>query len=68
MPSMSLIRCKNEALKNSISKASFSASKSENRQVTRFILLIISPHRLLCLIKIKIDGKPDGLFSGDIQS
>ena len=41
------IRCKNEALKNCTLKSSINASKSKNRQVIRFTVLI-SPHRLLC--------------------
>ena len=45
--SVSLMRCKNYVLKKHSSNALLSASKSENRQVTGFTILIF-PHRMLC--------------------
>ena len=60
MLSVSLIRCKNEALKKLQLK---SKKKNENMQVTRNTILI-SPHIDCC---VRINGLPDRLFSGDIQ-
>ena len=63
MLSVSLIRCKNEALKNlkkknCTSKALLSTPKEWNKQVTRFFILIFPVD---CCVRIK--GKPDCLFS-----
>ena len=59
----SLSECENEPLKNCSLKASSSASKSENRQVTRFTILI--PHPDCC---VRINHRSDGLFNGDIHA
>ena len=64
MLSVSVIGCKNEALKNLPFKSiNISASKSENMQVT-WNTILISP--IDC--SVRINHAPDGLLNGDIQS
>ena len=60
---LSMIRGKNEALKNRTSKALLSASKSENMQVTGNTILIF-----LIDCSVITNRPPDGLLNGDIQS
>ena len=58
MISVSLIRCKNEALKNCTV-----LQRSKNIQVTGLAILIFP---IDCCVRI--NHRSDGLFNGDIQS
>ena len=64
MLSVSLIMSKSEALKKIVlQKHHYVLQKSENRQVTRFTMLIFPID--YC---VRINTLPAHLFSGDIQS
>ena len=64
MLSVSMITCKNEALKKiAPQEHHLVLKKSENMQVTRNTILIFP---IDCCVRI--NGLPDRLFSGDIQS
>ena len=63
---VSVVGCKNEALKKSTSKAKIQElQKSENMQVTGNTVLI-SP--IDCYSSVRINHEPYGLLNGDIES
>ena len=65
MALVSWTMCKNEVLKTiAPQKHHYLLQRSENRQLTRFTIIFIFPHRLPC----RINHKSDGLLNGDIQS